>query len=35
VNKIIDQKQKGFFKVLSGCGELLFQSEKKVVIVQI
>ena len=29
VNKIINQKQKDFFKVLFGCGELLFQSEKK------
>ena len=29
VNKIINQKQKDFFKVLFECGELLFQSEKK------
>ena len=29
MNKIINQKQKDFFKVLFECGELLFQSEKK------
>ena len=29
VNKIINQKQKDFFKVLFECGELLFQSEKQ------
>tara|TARA_Y100000588_G_scaffold102183_1_gene111158 strand:- start:206 stop:562 length:357 start_codon:yes stop_codon:yes gene_type:complete len=29
VNKIINQKQKDFFKVLFECGDLLFQSEKK------
>jgi len=28
LNKIINQKQKDFFKVLFECGELLFQSEK-------
>ena len=29
MNKITNQKQKDFFKVLFGFGELLFQSEKK------
>ena len=29
MNKIINQKQKDFFKVLFECGVLLFQSEKK------
>ena len=29
MNKIINQKQKDFFKVLFECGELLFQSKKK------
>jgi len=28
MNKIINRKQKDFFKVLFECGELLFQSEK-------